>query len=185
LLIFSFSSLGILAIAPLRAASCSGCNYEVQQDNNGSSASATQDTVSKQCRTRGLRPFVKGDPRINRKGRPKSFDQFRELAQAIGHEKITDKDGELMMRVEAILRSWTTSKQPVLQLAFIAYCYGKPPDKIETESLQPGTVLRLHFANELGEPLDGPFPAFPDLPPNLARIAQRRLEKGPERPATN
>jgi len=69
-----------------------------------------------------LRPFVKGDPRINRNGRPKSFDQLRELAQAIGHEKITDKDGEVMTRVEAILRSWTTSKQSVLQLAFIAYC---------------------------------------------------------------
>jgi len=120
----------------------------VQQDYNGSSASVTQDTVSKQCRTRGLRPFVKGDPRINRKGRPKSFDQFRELAQAIGHEKVTDKDGKLMTRVEAILRGWTTSKQPVLQLAFIAYCYGKPPEKLETTGLENKTKLILHWPHE-------------------------------------
>jgi hypothetical protein len=120
----------------------------VQQDNNGSSASATQDTVSKQCRTRGLRPFVKGDRRINRNGRPKSFDQFRELAQAIGHEKVADKDGKLMTRVEAILRGWTTSKQPVLQLAFIAYCYGKPPEKLETTGLEHKTRLVLHWGHE-------------------------------------
>lgn len=30
--------------------------------------------------------FVKSDPRINRKGRPKSFDGLRALAQEIAHE---------------------------------------------------------------------------------------------------
>ena len=30
--------------------------------------------------------FVKGDPRINKNGRPKAFDYIRELAQKIGNE---------------------------------------------------------------------------------------------------
>jgi hypothetical protein len=106
-------------------------------------------TVEKQRDGRAnLRPFVPGDPRINRRGRPKSFDEFRRLAQAIAHEKITDKDGGLMTRVEAILRGWATSKQPVLQLAFIAYCYGKPPEKLETTGLENKTTLILHYAHE-------------------------------------
>ena len=37
-------------------------------------------TVEKQRDGRAnLRPFVAGDPRINRRGRPKSFDQFKAI----------------------------------------------------------------------------------------------------------
>jgi hypothetical protein len=120
----------------------------VQQDNNGSSASATQDTVSKQSRTRGLRPFVKGDPRINRSGRPKSFDQFRQLAQAIAHEKTAGDNGETISIVESILRSWAKSKEPALQKAFVEYAFGKVPDKVETNTLENKTTLILHYAHE-------------------------------------
>jgi len=84
---------------------------------------ASQDTVTKQRSLSNLRPFTKGDPRINRKGRPKSFDQFRELAQAIAQEMITDNDGNPMTVADAILRSWAESKQPLLQKAFIEYAF--------------------------------------------------------------
>jgi len=66
-----------------------------------------------------LRPFVAGDPRINRRGRPKGFDEFRRLAQAIAHEKTTDGDGNTITVVESILRSWAKSKEPQLQKAFV------------------------------------------------------------------
>ena len=81
--------------------------------------------------------FKKGDPRINRKGRPKTFDAFRELAQAISHE-VALKQGEPLVInghtvtvAEAILRQWAQSKDPRLQMAFIEMAYGKPPQRTE------------------------------------------------------
>jgi hypothetical protein len=93
------------------------------------------------------RPFRTGDGRINRRGRPRNFDAFRELAQAIAHETTTDKNGNVITIAERILRSWAESKEPMLQRSFIEYAFGKPPDKIET-NLAPKTTLRLYFAHE-------------------------------------
>lgn len=81
--------------------------------------------------------FVKGDPRINRKGRPKTFDAFRELAQQISHEPaISDGqkleiNGHVVTVAEAILRRWAASKDPRLQIAFIEIAFGKPPQRTE------------------------------------------------------
>jgi hypothetical protein len=82
-------------------------------------------------------------------GRPKHFDQFRKLAQRISHEKVIGPDGNTLTMVESILRSWAKSKQPALQLAFVAYCLGKPPEKLEMNELEPkplcGYVLRTSW----------------------------------------
>jgi len=91
-----------------------------------------------------LKPFVKGDPRINRKGRPKTFDAARALAQQIAHEiaKVKDKDNpdneiELVIDdhyvtvTEAILRSWANSGDPKLSTAFMEWAYGKVPSVTE------------------------------------------------------
>lgn len=83
--------------------------------------------------SRNLKPFVKGDPRINRKGRPKSFDALRELAQSISHEAALKAgeplviDGHTVTVAEAIMRQWAQSKDPRLQMAFVEYAYGKAP----------------------------------------------------------
>lgn len=81
------------------------------------------------------RPFEPGDPRINRKGRPKSFDKLRELAQQIGHETAKGRagqevviDGHIVTVTEAILRQWAVSKNPKLQIAFIEIAFGKTPN---------------------------------------------------------
>jgi hypothetical protein len=68
--------------------------------------------------------FKKGDKRINRKGRPKSFDALRELAKQIANEP-TDAG---FTRIELIMRSWSLSKDPRLQIAFMEYAYGKVPN---------------------------------------------------------
>ena len=80
------------------------------------------------------KPFVKGDPRINRKGRPKSFDAMRELALQIAHEVAQSKgecvviNGKKATVTEMILRKWASSGNHILQKAFIEIAYGKVPD---------------------------------------------------------
>ena len=82
--------------------------------------------------------FVKGDSRINRKGRPKTFDALRKLAQQIGHEDAVGSDNEPILingnpvtATEVILRQWATSPNPTLQIKFMEVAYGKVPDVTE------------------------------------------------------
>ncbi len=87
-----------------------------------------------------LKPFKKGDPRINRKGRPKSFDKLRELARAIAHEEATSNKAPVVINgkkatiTEMILRQWAASKNPVLQKSFMEIAFGKVPDRRDITS---------------------------------------------------
>lgn len=98
-----------------------------------------------------LKPFVKGDPRINRKGRPKTFDAARALAQQIAHEIIKSKsedgkeepiviDGHYVTVAEAVLRSWAMSSEPKLQIAFMEWAFGKVPNVTEVTGKDGGDI---------------------------------------------
>ena len=87
---------------------------------------------------RGGKPFTKGDPRINRNGRPKSFDQLRALAQEIAHEVAKDKtghevtvNGKRATVAEMILRQMATD--PKRQQQFIEVAFGKVPTPVTVE----------------------------------------------------
>jgi hypothetical protein len=74
--------------------------------------------------------FVKGDPRINRNGRPKSFDQLRALFQEIAGEEIVD-DGKKRTRAHVI--GIAMSKDKKLMRDFLEFAFGKVPQKLEHE----------------------------------------------------
>ena len=100
-------------------------------------------------------PFRKGDPRINRKGRPKSFDGLRSLAQEIAHEAAKQSkeqggqpvviDGHIVSITEAIMRSWAMSKDPRLQQKFIEVAYGQVPSVTRLEGTLQQTKVTVYI----------------------------------------
>jgi hypothetical protein len=103
--------------------------------------------------------FEKGagkDPRINRKGRPKSFDAVRALFQSIAQEPIVQKDGthyvidnHIVTIIEGIGRSWATSKNGQMQKAFVEVAYGQVPSVTRLEGQDGGPmVIKVVYENE-------------------------------------
>lgn len=80
--------------------------------------------------------FSKGDPRINRKGRPKSFDAWRALTVAVLNEPAVGKDGEpiiidghIATNAEMIARAWM--RDPKRQQALVEAAFGKVPQALD------------------------------------------------------
>ena len=96
-----------------------------------------------------LKPFVKGDPRIWRGGRPKSFNALQELAQAIAHEVAKNGgvdvviDGHKVTVTEAVLRQWFQSKDFQKQRAALEIAFGKVPQPVKLQGDDEGGPVRL------------------------------------------
>lgn len=88
--------------------------------------------------------FVAGDKRINRRGRPKTFEALRAEAVKLAGEILTAKttDGREVAasRVNMILLDWATSKDPRKQELFISYAYGKVPNRDEHTGKDGGPI---------------------------------------------
>jgi ribosomal protein S14 len=80
------------------------------------------------------KPFVKGDKRCWRKGRPRVFDAARKLAVELAREIVDDENGAQVSAIELILRRWRDSKSSQDNKLFVEMAYGKVPDKIEVAS---------------------------------------------------
>ena len=68
-------------------------------------------------RRENLKPFVKGDPRINRKGVPRTVGLVREFIQQVGAEEIelpatSTRKSEKVTRFYAFIRTLYSSKAP-------------------------------------------------------------------------
>ena len=91
--------------------------------------------------------FVKGDPRINRKGRPRTFDQLRRLALSLLNEPVKGPDGQPLVidghiatRVELILRG--AMNNPRFAQWILEVAYGKVPDRVEVSG-RDGAPLKV------------------------------------------
>ena len=84
--------------------------------------------------------FVKGDPRINRKGRPKTFDALRKLAVKIAGEVPEESD---ITRIHELLIEMSKSKNPSDRALFLAYAYGKPKEHLDVTSGGEKLTIRL------------------------------------------
>lgn len=118
-------------------------------------------TAPEQPNPRPGRPFVKGDPRINRKGRPRSFDALRKLAQALANEPAVDGktgapivvDEHVATQAEMIMRAMMRDNPE----RFVEIAYGKVPQPVDLK-ITDGDI-------------DG------EIERELARVAARRKAK--------
>jgi len=84
--------------------------------------------------TQNLKPFQKGDPRINRRGRPRKSDLIAQLAKSLLEEPIEiGRENQTITRLESILREWLDSGNFQKKLAVIQYAYGRIPDESDVE----------------------------------------------------
>ena len=97
-------------------------------------AQSSTNTAQEQRKVPGT-PFTKNDPRINRKGRPKSFDKLRELAVSLANEAAIDAatKGPLLVKGHAATEIEMLMRQMMHDnpARFVEIAFGKVPDEVK------------------------------------------------------
>lgn len=116
----------------------------------------SEELTSKEKSLANLRPFVKGDPRINRNGRPKAFDALRVRALALAEEIAKDKDGDPVIIdgrevtvVEMILRQMIRDQRQ--RAEFLEIAFGKVPIGIEIDTETPPLTVIFEVSQPVRE----------------------------------
>lgn len=120
------------------------CQYATYNNSNTMlKQSKTPKTRKKQAQPKQLigKDFKSHPEHINRKGRPKRFDELRDMTVEMGNEIVPVEVGKgktkkiiLMTRFERILLNWFESLSFDKQQAVMQYGFGKIPDKLEIKS---------------------------------------------------